>query len=81
MADKTLSPQRALYLNGLRRQKRRVRTWQAALLIGLFALWELSCRWGWSDGFLVSCPSRIWQTLTSMTAAGQLWRHIAVSCW
>ena len=81
MADKTLSPQRALYLNGLRRQKRRVRTWQAALLLGLFALWELSCRWGWSDGFLVSCPSRIWQTLTSMTAAGQLWRHIAVSCW
>ena len=39
--------------------------WQAALLVGLFALWELSCRWGWSDGFLVSCPSRIWQTLTS----------------
>ena len=48
---------------------------------GLFALWELSCRWGWSDGFLVSCPSRIWQTLTPLTATGELWRHIAVSCW
>ena len=81
MADKTLSPRRALYLTGVRRQKRRVRTWQAALLIGLFALWELSCRYGWSDGFLVSCPSRIWQTLTHMTASGELWRHIAVSCW
>ena len=81
MADKAVSPRRALYLARVARQRRRVRTWQAALLLGLFALWELSCRWGWSDGFLVSCPSRIWQTLTHMTATGELWRHIAVSCW
>ena len=81
MADKAVSPRRALYLARVARQRRRVRTWQAALLLGLFALWELSCRWGWSDGFLVSCPSRIWQTLTHMTVTGELWRHIAVSCW
>ena len=81
MADKAVSPRRALYLARVARQRRRVRTWQAALLLGLFALWELSCRWGWSDGFLVSCPSRIWQTLTHMTATGELWRHITVSCW
>ena len=80
MEDRAVSPRRALYLAGVRRQRRRVRVWQAALLIGLLALWELSCRWSWSDGFLVSCPSRVWQTVRQLATDGQLWRHIGVSC-
>ena len=36
MADTSLSPRRLAYLAGVRRQKRRVRIWQLALLIGLF---------------------------------------------
>ena len=50
------------------------------LLIGLFGFWELSCRAGLSDGFLVSCPSRMAATFWSLCRSGQLWRHIGVSC-
>ena len=80
MADTSLSPRRLAYLAGVRRQKRRVRIWQLALLIGLFGFWELSCRAGLSDGFLVSCPSRMAATFWSLCRYGQLLHHIGVSC-
>ena len=51
-----------------------------ALLAGLLALWELSCRMGLSDGFLTSCPSRMAATFASLCRSGDLWRHIGVSC-
>ena len=80
MPEKTaLSPRRAAYLAALRREDRRVRIWQVALVAGLFALWELSCRVGLSDGFLVSSPSRMAQTLWTLCRSGALWRHAAVS--
>ena len=44
MNSPSLSPGRQAYLLAVRRQKRQVRLWQAALLAGLLALWELSCR-------------------------------------
>lgn len=80
MPDKALSPRREAYLLRLRRENRRVRIWQIALVAGLFVLWELSCRVGLSDGFLVSCPSRMARTLWTLCRSGELWRHIAVSC-
>ena len=49
MNSPSLSPGRQAYLLAVRRQKRQVRLWQAALLAGLLALWELSCR--------VACPT------------------------
>ena len=64
MPEKASSPRRAAYLRTVRREKRRVRIWQIALVAGLFAVWELSCRLGLSDGFLVSSPSRMVQTLS-----------------
>ena len=80
MPDKALSPRREAYLLRLRRENRRVRIWQIALVAGLFILWELSCRVGLSDGFLVSCPSRMATTFLSLCRSGDLWRHIGVSC-
>lgn len=79
MPEKTPSPRRAAYLRTVRREKRRVRIWQIALVVGLFAVWELSCRLGLSDGFLVSSPSRMVQTLWRLCASGELWHHAAVS--
>ena len=66
-------------LRGLPPLERRVRIWQIALVAGLFAVWELSCRLGLSDGFLVSSPSRMVQTLWRLCASGELWHHAAVS--
>ena len=80
MPETVLSPRRAAYLTAVRREKRRVRIWQIALVAGLFALWELSCRVGLSDGFLVSSPSRMVRTLWTLCRSGELWRHAAVSC-
>ena len=79
MPEKTPSPRRAAYLRTVRREKRRVRIWQIALVAGLFAVWELSCWLGLSDGFLVSSPSRMVQTLWRLCASGELWHHAAVS--
>ena len=52
MPEKAPSPRRAAYLRTVRREKRRVRIWQIALVAGLFAVWELSCRLGLSDGIV-----------------------------
>lgn len=80
MHDAAPSPQRLQYLAERRRRHRAVRFWQIALLVALFVLWELSCRLEWSDGFLVSCPSRMAATFWNLCADGSLLRHVGVSC-
>ena len=70
MIEPAVSPKRARYLRHVRRQSRRVRLWQLAILVGFFAFWELSCRVGLSDGFLVSSPSRIAATFLSLCRSG-----------
>ena len=81
MPEKTPSPRRAAYLRTVRREKRRVRIWQIVLVVGLFSVWELSCRLGLSDGFLVSSPSRIAATFLSLCRSGDVLLHVGVSCW
>ena len=79
--NEALSPKRARYLLALRRQTRRVRIWQISVLVGFFAFWELSCRVGLSDGFLVSCPSRIAATFGNLCRGGDVLVHVGTSCW
>ena len=75
MIEPAVSPKRARYLRHVRRQSRRVRLWQLAILVGFFAFWELSCRVGLSDGFLVSSPSRIAATFLSLCRSGDVLLH------
>ncbi len=79
--EPALSPKRARYLHRLRQESRRVRLWQAALFVGFFAFWELSCRVGLSDGFLVSSPSRVAATFLTLCRGGDVLVHVGVSCW
>ena len=87
MIEPAVSPKRAMYLRDVRRQSRRVRLWQLAILVGFFAFWELSCRVGLSDGFLVSSPSRIAATFLSLCRSGDVLLHVgagtvvAVAMW
>lgn len=74
------SLRRKRYLEGLRRTHRRIRWWQVSLLVGLFALWELSCALGWSDGFLTSCPSRMAATFWTLCRSGDVLVHVGTSC-
>lgn len=81
MNEPALSPKRARYLHRLRQESRRVRLWQAALFVGFFAFWELSCRVGLSDGFLVSSPSRVAAAFLTLCRGGDVLVHVGVSCW
>ena len=75
-----MSEHRKAYLTQCRAQKRRVHLWQAGLLVGLLFLWEFRCRVGWSDGFLVSCPSRMAVSFWHLCQSGELLRHVGISC-
>ena len=79
MTDKPL-PRREAWLLARRKKRRRVLLWQVGLLLALFGLWQLTTSTGLSDGFLVSCPSRMAATFWSLCRSGQLLHHIGVSC-
>ena len=74
------APQRLAYLRQPRRRRCLIRVLQAGLLVFLLLLWELAARCGAIDAFVVSCPSRVADTLGSLFRSGDLWRHIGTSC-
>ena len=74
-----VSPERAAYLRSRERRRRRVRAWQWGLLVFLVALWELLAWLGVIDSFILSQPSRIWRTWTTMFVEGELWTHMWVT--
>ena len=76
----TLSAERERYLKRRVRSRRAVKCAQLALLILIFALWEIAARRRWIDPFITSSPSRIWKTFRNLYASGDLFRHLGVSC-
>ena len=52
---------------------------QVALLVGFFALWELAADRKIVDAFLVSRPTRVWQTILSLHANRTLYLHVGVT--
>ena len=74
------SPARLRWLQRQRRDARRIRVWQLALLVGLFGFWELSVALGLSDGFLISCPSRMAATFFQLCRSGEVLVHVGTSC-
>ena len=80
MPDASPSAQRRVWLRQQTRRRRKIRIWQIALLISAFGLWELSTRLGWSDGFLVSSPSRMAATFLNLCRGGELLLHLGTSC-
>lgn len=80
MPDTPPSAQRRIWLQQQANRRRRIRIWQLALLVGTFGLWELSTRLGWSDGFLVSSPSRMVATFLNLCRGGELLLHLGTSC-
>lgn len=80
MAAEIISQERTVWLQARRRRQRLIRVAQILLLAGFFLLWELAAQMQWIDSFLVSCPSRIWQTLLSLWSSGELLLHLGTSC-
>lgn len=76
-----MSRERLLWLRQRSRTSRRVRLAQILLLVGFFLLWEGAARLGWIDPFIVSSPSRVWETLGNLLRTGELWLHLGTSLW
>lgn len=75
-----VSLERQAWLRARKRSAALVRMAQVLLLVGLFALWEGAARLGWIDAFIVSSPSRVWETLRNLLSTGELWVHLGTSC-
>lgn len=70
-----------LYLRKQKIRKTLVLAAQIGLLLLLLGLWELSAQLGWTDSFITSSPSRIWNTLKELVVGGALWKHLWASTW
>ncbi len=69
----------ARFIRSLKRKDAAVRIAQILLLVLLFGVWELGARLGWFDAFILSSPSRVWQTIVGLYRAGDLWVHIGTT--
>ncbi len=70
-----------LYLRKQKIRKTLVLAAQIGLLLLLLGFWELSAQLGWTDSFITSSPSRIWNTLKELVVSGALWKHLWASTW
>jgi NitT/TauT family transport system permease protein len=73
------SPLYQAFLREQRRERRRVLLWQAALLIGFLACWEIAPRQHWINPMLTSYPSAIASTFITMLREGQIIHHTLIT--
>lgn len=79
MKDNNISNDRKKYLQKLKRDKISVIIVQIALVLGLIVLWEVLANAKIIDSFIMSQPSRIWDTLVNLSSNGLL-THIGITC-
>ncbi len=74
------SAQRLDYLSAQIRRRNTVYFLRIAILVSFFTLWEFAAYIGWIDDFIMSSPSRVWETLGELYQSGDLWLHLGTSC-
>ena len=67
------------YLISHKRFKSAIRVSRIVILILIFVLWEFAANNEWIDPFIMSQPSKILYTLTSMAKDGSLFIHTGVT--
>lgn len=75
-----ISPEHLAYRRRVRARKISIIISQIAIVIVLFALWELLARLKMIDAFITSQPSRILRTLINLYREGHLFEHIGITC-
>lgn len=78
MNKEPLSQERTKYLKRKKHRNNLVRVWQIGILVVFIAQWEITARLGWIDSFILSQPSRIWNTFINM-AQNDLFIHLGVT--
>ncbi len=72
------SRERENYMKKKKRRKNSIRFCQIGILLAFLAVWEITARLGLIDSFILSQPSRIWQTFLNM-AQNDLFMHVGVT--
>ena len=81
MSEKAgISAGRAAYLAEQKRTKIKIYSWRIFLLVALIALWEIGAELGWIDSFIMSSPSRIFNTVSNLYSDGELFLHLGTTC-
>lgn len=79
MKNKRKLTSRAEYLRNIRKKNAIVLTTQIAILVGFLLLWQIFADVGVLNIFVFSSPKRVLETLGSLFAGGELWRHIFIT--
>ncbi len=69
-----------LYINNVKKVKRKIVLTRLLILISIFLLWEICGDLNWIDPFLTSTPSRMWKSFLKLYAEGTLFKHIWITC-
>lgn len=72
------SQERERYLRKKKKRKHLVRACQIGILLVFLAQWELTARLGLIDSFILSQPSRVWNTFVTMLQSDLL-MHVGVT--
>src|SRR5690625_4457230 len=67
------------FKNKLKREKRVVFTWQLAILIVFFSIWEIASQLYWIDPLLFSSPTRIFHLLLTKFSDGSMITHVQIT--
>lgn len=78
MNKQLISKERKKYLRNKRYQQYMVWLTQIAILVGFLAVWEILANKKIIDSFIMSQPSRIWETFTNL-GSNDLMKHIGVT--
>lgn len=81
MFPEGMSKEQLAYLKRVRAHKRFIILIRILLLIVFFVLWETGARLKWIDPFIFSSPSRIADTLSTLTRDGSILVHIWTTLW
>ena len=63
---------RRRYRRSRKRRRRAIAAAQWGILIVLLAAWEILARTGVLDAFLLSCPSRVLESIATLARSGEL---------
>ncbi len=69
------------YLRALARERWLIIGVRLALLAGFFALWEVAARLGWINAFVISQPSKAYETAAKLAHSGELFTHLWYTAW
>lgn len=79
MTANTMSQEHKNYLKAIKRNNRTVSFFRYFILLAIIVLWELAANIGWIDPFIMSSPSRVWDTIIRLYGSNDLFHHIAVT--